>query len=220
MASFKNLQQAGANALDSLARAPSSGAPVQSSSPARAYEGRTQLREACKIRLDRIIADANQPRKEFDAVALDELAASLKSRGQLQPIRVRWDEAADRYVVVVGERRWRAAQRGGLESLVCVVASGDATPEELLEDQLVENALRQDLKPVEEAKAYRQLLDSLGVSQRQLAERLHVSPQKITRCWPCWISRMTFKSRWSRARSPRRRPMRSQESRTPPRSVS
>ena len=181
MASFKNLQQAGANALDSLARAPSSGAPVQSSSPARAYEGRTQLREACKIRLDRIIADANQPRKEFDAVALDELAASLKSRGQLQPIRVRWDEAADRYVVVVGERRWRAAQRGGLESLVCVVVSGDATPEELLEDQLVENALRQDLKPVEEAKAYRQLLDSLGVSQRQLAERLHVSPQKITR---------------------------------------
>ncbi len=181
MASFKNLQQAGANALGSLSRAPSSGTPVQPSAAARAYAGRTQLREACKIRLDRIVADANQPRKDFDDAALDELAESLKARGQLQPIRVRWDETADRYVVVVGERRWRAAQRAGLDSLVCVVAPGDATPEELLEDQLVENTLRQDLKPIEEAKAYRQLLESLGVSQRQLAERLHVSPQKITR---------------------------------------
>ena len=181
MASFKNLQQAGANALGSLSRAPSSGTPVQPSAAARAYAGRTQLREACKIRLDRIVADANQPRKDFDEAALDELAESLKARGQLQPIRVRWDEVADRYVVVVGERRWRAAQRAGLDSLVCVVAPGDATPEELLEDQLVENALRQDLKPIEEAKAYRQLLDSFRVSQRQLAERLHVSPQKITR---------------------------------------
>ena len=220
MASFKNLQQASTNALGSLSRSPSSGVPVQPSAAARAYEGRTQLREACKIRLDRIVADANQPRKDFDEAALDELAESLKTRGQLQPIRVRWDEAADRYVVVVGERRWRAAQRAGLDSLVCVVAPGDATPEELLEDQLVENALRQDLKPIEEAKAYRQLLDSLGVSQRQLAERLHVSPQKITRRWPYWIYRPTFKNRWSRGPSPRRRPMRFQGSRTPPSSTS
>ena len=112
MASFKNIQQASTNALGSLSRSPSSGVPVQPSAAARAYEGRTQLREACKIRLDRIVADANQPRKDFDEATLDELAESLKTRGQLQPIRVRWDEAADRYVVVVGERRWRAAQRG------------------------------------------------------------------------------------------------------------
>jgi ParB family chromosome partitioning protein len=181
MASFKNLHQAGANVVGSLARTAPAAAPPQATAAARAFEGRTQLREACKIRLDRVIADPNQPRKEFDEAGLAELAESLKTRGQLQPIRVRWDEAAERYVVVVGERRWRAAQRAGLDSIVCVVAPGNASPEELLEDQLVENALRQDLKPVEEARAYRQLLDRLSISQRQLAERLHVSPQKVTR---------------------------------------
>jgi ParB family chromosome partitioning protein len=181
MASFKTMQQAGANVVGSLARSATPAGPTPATPAARAFDGRTQLREACKIRLDRIIADPNQPRKEFDEPALAELAESLKARGQLQPIRVRWDEAAGVYVVVVGERRLRAAQRAGLDSVVCVVAPGNASPEEVLEDQLVENALRQDLKPVEEARAYRQLLDRLGISQRQLAERLHVSPQKITR---------------------------------------
>jgi ParB family chromosome partitioning protein len=181
MASFKNMQQAGANVVGSLSRSAAPQSPAPATATARAYDGRTQLREACKIRLDRIVADPNQPRKEFDEAALGELADSLKTKGQLQPIRVRWDEAAEVYVVVVGERRLRAAQLAGLDSVVCVVAPGNATPEELLEDQLVENALRQDLKPVEEARAYRQLLDRLGISQRQLAERLHVSPQKVTR---------------------------------------
>jgi ParB family chromosome partitioning protein len=181
MASFKNMQQAGANVVGSLARSATPAAPAPATAAARAFDGRTQLREACKIRLDRIIADPNQPRKEFDESALAELAESLKARGQLQPIRVRWDEVAEVYVVVVGERRLRAAQQAGLDSVICVVAPGNATPEEVLEDQLVENALRQDLKPVEEARAYRQLLDRLGISQRQLAERLHVSPQKVTR---------------------------------------
>ena len=80
------------------------------------FEGRKQLREACSIRLDRIIADPDQPRKEFDPEALDRLAESLRARGQLQPIRVRWDEGRGVYVVVVGERRWRAARLAGLES--------------------------------------------------------------------------------------------------------
>jgi ParB family chromosome partitioning protein len=181
MASFKNMQQAGANVVGSLSRCAAPQSPAPATAAARAFDGRTQLREACKIRLDRIVADPNQPRKEFDEAALGELADSLKTRGQLQPIRVRWDEVAEVYVVVVGERRLRAAQQAGLDSVVCVVAPGSATPEELLEDQLVENALRQDLKPVEEARAYRQLLDRLGISQRQLAEQLHVSPQKVTR---------------------------------------
>lgn len=69
----------------------------------------------------------------------------------------------------------------GLEKIPCIVADAPATPEEVLEDQLVENALRADLKPIESAHAYRRLLESLGISQRQLAERLHISPQTITR---------------------------------------
>ena len=143
-------------------------------------DGRKRLDAACVIRLDRIIADANQPRTEFDDEGIRQLAESLKARGQLQPIRVRWDDAADRYVVVVGERRFRAAVLAGLETVACVVAA-DSSPEDILEDQLVENALRIDLKPIEQAKAYRRLLDARGLSQRQLAERLQIGHASIVR---------------------------------------
>jgi len=146
------------------------------------FDGRRQLREACAIRLDRIVADPDQPRKEFDPESLDRLAESLKSRGQLQPIRVRWDQGRGVYVVVVGERRWRAARLAGLESLVCVVAAGDPSDAEILEDQLVENALRQDLKPVEQARAYRRLMERLGLTQQQLADKLQISQATVSQC--------------------------------------
>src|SRR5262245_10602659 len=138
------------------------------------YEGRKQLREACAIRVDRIVPDPEQPRKEFDPEALARLAESLKTRGQLQPIRVRWDQSRGGYVVVVGERRWRAAQLAGLETVTCVVVTGAPTAAELLEDQLVENALREDLKPVEQARAFRTLMRDLGLTQQQLADRLQI----------------------------------------------
>jgi ParB family chromosome partitioning protein len=155
-------------------------APARSSLE-RQSDGRRRLDAACVIRVDRIIADPNQPRTEFDQEALARLAESLKDRGQLQPIRVRWDDAADRYVVVVGERRWRAAILAGLETLACVVVTGGATPEDLLEDQLIENCLREDLRPVEQARAFKSLLDSRGLTQRQLAERLQVGQGTISR---------------------------------------
>jgi ParB family chromosome partitioning protein len=146
---------------------------------ANQFQGRTQLREACLIRLDRIVADPNQPRGEFDADALERLAGSLRQRGQLQPIRVRWDEANQQYVIVIGERRWRAAKLAGMESMACIVVPGTATPEEILEDQLVENCLREDLKPIEQARAYQSLIHRLGLSQRALAEKLDVSQGQI-----------------------------------------
>lgn len=154
---------------------------VNRSTLERQGEGRKRLDAASLIRLDRIIADPHQPRTEFDPDALELLAASLKARGQLQPIRVRWDDAADRYIVIVGERRYRAAKLAGLESIACVVATGGATVEDLLEDQLVENALRQDLKPVEQARAYRTLLSARGLTHRQLADRLQIGHASIAR---------------------------------------
>lgn len=154
---------------------------VNRSTMERQGEGRKRLDAASLIRLDRIIADPLQPRIEFDPDALEQLAASLKARGQLQPIRVRWDEAADRYVVVVGERRYRASKLAGMESIACVVATGGATAEDILEDQLVENALRQDLRPVEQARAYRTLLSARGLTHRQLAERLQIGHASIAR---------------------------------------
>jgi ParB family chromosome partitioning protein len=154
---------------------------VNRSNLERQGEGRKRLDAASMIRLDRIIADPNQPRTEFDPEALELLAASLKARGQLQPIRVRWDDAADRYIVVVGERRYRASKLAGMESIACVVATGGATAEDLLEDQLVENALRQDLRPVEQARAYRTLLTARGLTHRQLADRLQIGHASIAR---------------------------------------
>src|SRR5262249_33555180 len=148
------------------------------------FDGRRQLREACAIRIDRIVADPDQPRKEFDPEALARLAEALRSRGRLQPIRVRWDQGRGVYVVVVGERRWRAARLAGLESLVCVVADGDPSDAEILEDQLVENALRQDLKPVEQARAYRRLMERLGLTPQQLAGQPPHRPAPGSPCHP------------------------------------
>ena len=157
-------------------------APPRPGPPSNAREeGRKRLDAACQIRLDRIVPDPGQPRTEFDPEALARLAESLKQRGQLQPIRVRWDDATDRYVVVVGERRYRAARLAGLETIACVVTTEAASPEDLLEDQLVENALREDLKPIEQARAYRSLLTARGLTQRQLAERLQIGHASIAR---------------------------------------
>jgi ParB family chromosome partitioning protein len=147
----------------------------------RQSEGRKRHDSAAVIRVDRIVRDPNQPRTEFDPDALDRLAQSLRERGQLQPVRVRWDDAASRYVIVLGERRWRAAQLAGLETLACVVVTGEPSPDDLLEDQLIENCLREDLKPIEQARAFKSLLATRNLSQRQLAERLQIGQATIAR---------------------------------------
>jgi ParB family transcriptional regulator, chromosome partitioning protein len=144
------------------------------------FKGTARVKDALAIRLDQITPDPGQPRKEFDEAAIDDLAASLKSRGQLQPIRVRWEEAMGRWVVIAGERRYRAALRAGLPTLMCIEA-GPQTPDDILEDQLVENCLREDLRPIEQARAFRALMDRRGWSHRQLGEHLHVAHGTITR---------------------------------------
>jgi ParB family transcriptional regulator, chromosome partitioning protein len=148
---------------------------------AEKYKGAARIKDALAIKLEQIAPDPDQPRKEFDPESLAELAASLKARGQLQPIRVRWDEGLARWVIISGERRYRAALLAGLPTLACIEAGGPLTPDDILEDQLVENALREDLRPIEQARAFRALLDRRGCSIRQLAESLHVSNQSIVR---------------------------------------
>src|SRR4051794_20848445 len=165
---------------ESSARGAASG-PPEKSAIERQSEGRRRLDSAAVIRVDRIIPDPNQPRTEFDEEALHRLAASLKERGQLQPVRVRWDDAESRYVVVVGERRWRAAKIAGLETLACIVVTGEIPPGDLLEDQLIENLLRDDLKPIEQARAFKSLLATRDLSQRQLAERLQIGQATIAK---------------------------------------
>lgn len=156
------------------------GAATPNGPPAR-WQGVRKVKDAAQIPVDRITNDPDQPRKEFDPEALKRLAESLKARGQLQPIRVRWDEDNQRYVVLVGERRWRAARLANLPTLSCIVHEAPLDTDERLMVQLVENALREDLKPVEQARAYRALMDANGWSGRQLAEELHVGQASVVR---------------------------------------
>ena len=145
------------------------------------YDGVTRPKDVLTIAVQSLRPDPDQPRREFDDDDLRRLADSLKSRGQLQPIRVRWDQPAGAWVIVSGERRWRAAGMAGLATLACVEAKGDLSPDAILEDQLVENCLRSDLKPVEEAHAYKALMERRGVSARQLAESLSLSHMAVNR---------------------------------------
>src|SRR5262245_59546209 len=113
------------------------------------------------VRLDEIVPNPDQPRRHFAEEALDELASSLRRHGLLQPLVVR--RVAGHYELIAGERRLRAAERAGLETVPVVVR--EARPEERLELALIENLQRENLTPLEEAEAYRQLLDSYGLTQ-------------------------------------------------------
>lgn len=143
--------------------------------------GVTRSKDVSQIELDRIVRDPDQPREEFDPEALGRLALSLKARGQLQPIRVRWSEGQGAYVIVCGERRWRAAKMAGLASLSCVIVDGPLSQDELLAVQLVENAVREDLRPIEQAHAYRRLMDAKGWSARLLASELAIHHAQVVR---------------------------------------
>ncbi|MDZ4775176.1 MAG: ParB/RepB/Spo0J family partition protein [Alphaproteobacteria bacterium] len=121
------------------------------------------------IAIDLIQRNPNQPRKRFDEADLAELADSIRSRGVLQPILVRpAPGAADRFEIVAGERRWRAAQRAGLHELPAVVQDLDEV--EVLEIGIIENVQRADLNPLEEAQGYQALIDRFGRTQQEIAE--------------------------------------------------
>jgi ParB family chromosome partitioning protein len=155
-------------------------APGPRGVPAR-LQGITRSNSAAEIPLARIIPDPSQPREEFDAEALQRLAESLKGRGQLQPIRVRWVEEAELYMIVCGERRWRAAELAGLATMSCVIMDGPASSSELLALQLVENLLREDLRPLEQARGFKALMDANGWSGNQLAKALGIAQPTVVR---------------------------------------
>ena len=121
-----------------------------------------------EVTLDQIEPNPNQPRKTFGSSGLEELAASIRASGVIQPIIVR--QAGDGYQLIAGERRWRAARQAGLERIPAIVR--EASDGESLELALVENLLREDLNPMEEAEAYRHLRSQFGWTQEHLAQRI------------------------------------------------
>ncbi|MDM8085185.1 ParB/RepB/Spo0J family partition protein [Cellulomonas cellasea] len=118
-----------------------------------------------------------QPRTVFQEEALDELIGSIREIGVLQPIVVRPD-GADGYELIMGERRWRATQAAGLDTIPAIVR--DTEDSDLLRDALLENLHRSELNPLEEAAAYRQLLDDFGCTHEELATRIHRSRPQIS----------------------------------------
>jgi ParB family chromosome partitioning protein len=121
-----------------------------------------------EIGVDEIEPNPNQPRKVFSPYALDELTASIKASGVIQPVIVRRQGTG--YQLVAGERRWRAARQAGLPRIPAIVR--EVTDAESLELALVENLLREDLNPMEEAEAFDKLLVRFGWTQEELAQRV------------------------------------------------
>lgn len=121
-----------------------------------------------ELPIDQIDANPHQPRKSFDPQALEELVGSIKASGVIQPIVVR--RAGQRWQLIAGERRWRAARAAGLERIPAVVR--EASDAESLELALVENLLREDLNPIEEAEAFQRLLQEFGWTQEELGRRV------------------------------------------------
>ena len=136
------------------------------SSEAPLIGGSTSVGE---IDIDRIDANPNQPRREFDDVALGELAESIKQIGIIQPITLR-EMPGGRYQIIAGERRWRAGQRAGLKTIPAYIRSAD--DENMMQMAQVENIQREDLNAIEIALAYKNLIDVCHLTQEQLAERV------------------------------------------------
>ncbi|MEX0317669.1 ParB/RepB/Spo0J family partition protein [Ruegeria sp.] len=128
------------------------------------------------IPIEKLKANPNQPRRTFSPDQLDELAASIKEKGIIQPLIVRAN-GADQYEIVAGERRWRAAQMAQLHEIPVLVRDFDDT--EVLEVAIIENIQRADLNAVEEAAGYRQLMERFGHTQEKLAEALGKSRSHI-----------------------------------------
>jgi ParB family chromosome partitioning protein len=124
--------------------------------------------EVLDVQIDLIQPGHQQPRTTFNQAKLDELAQSIRASGIIQPLLVR--RRGGMFELVAGERRWRAAQIAGLHTVPAIVR--EIPDEKLLELALIENIQRADLNPVEEANAYRKLIDSLGLTQEEVAQRV------------------------------------------------
>ena len=141
-----------------------------------ASDSTIDLPEPGELEIDSIVPGPMQPRTQFDDASLNSLTESIRSHGVVQPILVR--RVGDHYEVVAGERRWRAAKQAGLRTIPAVVR--DVADKDLLEVALIENLQREDLNPIEEALAYSKLIETVGLTQERLAERIGRDRSYIT----------------------------------------
>ena len=148
---------------------------------ARQADGPRTLQGALLVPIEQIVPDPDQPRRDMGGDRLAELAASLKEYGVLQPLLVReaglLDDGRTRYMIVAGGRRYAAAQQAGLAQLPLVVRESEGAT--LRVTQLIENVQRQDLAPLDEARAFKELMDAEGLDSVALGKRLHITGQHV-----------------------------------------
>jgi ParB family chromosome partitioning protein len=129
-----------------------------------------------EVEVDNIVPNPRQPRQAIDPQALEDLAASIREQGLVQPLVVTESEGG--YQLLVGERRWRASRLAGLDVVPVVVR--DVTPQQMVELALVENLQREDLNPLETASAYQQLVEEFGMTQQQVADKVGKNRATVT----------------------------------------
>lgn len=161
------------NASQDAATKPSTTAHTEGTQQGNGIEGFGELR---MIRLSRIEPDPRQPRKSFDPEALQELTESIKEHGLLEPLDVQVN--GDRYILVNGERRWRACKQAGLKEVPAIVVDYDEKKRAII--GLIDNIQREDLNPIEEAQAYRRLIEDYDLRQDDVAKQVSKSRTAVT----------------------------------------
>jgi len=135
----------------------------------------TDRNDPVTVRISEVEPNRDQPRKYFDDEKLEELSESIKTYGILQPILVQRKDGY--YEIIAGERRWRAALKAGLKEIPVIIR--EYSDKEILELSLIENIQREDLNPIEEAEAYKRLMDEFGMSQEEMAKRVSKSRSAV-----------------------------------------
>lgn len=148
--------------------------------PTDVLENENNLDNIKKINIDLIIPNESQPRKNFDKDKILQLAQSIKEHGIIQPLLLNKSKDENKYIIVAGERRWRAAKAANVKEVPAIIM--DLSNKEILEISLIENIQRQDLNPIEEAISYKRLIDDFGLKQEDLANRIGKSRTAITNC--------------------------------------
>lgn len=129
-----------------------------------------------ELKMIDIEPNPEQPRKQFEPDKLEELADSIKQHGMIQPLLVR-EQGNGRYLIIAGERRWRAAKLAGLKQVPCIIK--DYSEQEVMEIALIENLQREDLNPIEEAEGYQELMKKFGLTQELVSERVGKSRSAV-----------------------------------------
>ena len=154
--------------------------PMGTSSEKKVENNKEETKESkvteTTVKITQVEPNREQPRKNFDEDALQELADSIKQFGLLQPILVQ--DRKTHYEIIAGERRWRAAKLAGLKEVPVIIR--DYTDQEIVEISLIENIQREDLNPIEEAQAYKRLLTEFNLKQDEVAERVSKSRTAVT----------------------------------------